>query len=139
MGWIGKLFAKRADKHLADDIRNNLVLLFVDHAAQVAPNDESEYRDPRQFDFAVAAIVTGQLHFRFVRVRGEFSVYIAVPGVPRKWESLDSALTWLETKQGIRTPDFPICGHGAKLDWEAIDHFLAGNWDLIQAAANLSP
>jgi hypothetical protein len=104
----------------------------------VVPNDESEYRDPRPFDYAVATAVTTHLHFRFIRVRGDFSIYIALPRPPRKWESLDSALTWLETKQGVRAPNLAISGHGGELDWEAIDQFLDGNWDLIQAA-ELSP
>jgi hypothetical protein len=72
----------------AADVRNNLVRLFVGHAAQVVPNEECEYRDPRSSDYAVATVVTTDLLFRFVRVRGEFAIDIALPGVPRKWESL---------------------------------------------------
>ena len=135
--WLGKLLARRADKQLAKDVRNNLIDLFSEHAAKVVPNDEFVY--PRNFDHAVATVVTTDIHLRFVRARGEFSIDLALPDAPHKWESLDSALGWLEIQRGIRpTPDYPSWAYGfnwSELNWYAIDHFLSGNWDLLKEAA----
>jgi hypothetical protein len=138
--WLDNLLARRADKRLAQDIRNNLVLLFKDHAAQIAPNDNGEYREGRSFDYAVATIVTEDIHLRFFRVRGEFSADIALPCLPHKWEPLDSTLTWLGMQQGVKlTQDLPNWTYGfdwTSLDWRAIDQFLAAHWDHLKAAAS---
>ena len=101
--WLDKISARNADKRLAEDVRTGLVLLFSERSAQVVANDESEYRESRSFDYAV---VTVDMHLRFVRVRGDFSIYIALPGAGTRWESLDSILTSEEIQRGIRpTPD----------------------------------
>jgi len=139
--WLDNLLARRADERLADDIRNNLVLLFKDHAAQIVANDKGEYRDDRSFDYAVATVVTEDIHLRFFRVRGEFSVDIALPCLRHKWESLDSALTWLDMQQGNVKPtqDLPNWTYGfnwSDVDWAAIDRFLASHWDHLKVAAS---
>ena len=138
--WLDTLLARRADRRLAQDIRNNLDLLFKDHGAQVVPNDTSEYRDARSFDYAVATIVTEDIHLRFFRVRGEFSADLALPLLPHKWEPLDSALTWLKMRQGVNLKqDLPNWSYGfdwSSLDWRAIDRFLADHWDDLKAAAS---
>lgn len=135
--------ARRADKKLGEDVHNNLVRLFTDHSAQVVQNDESEYREPRSFDYAVATVATPDLDLRFVRVRGQFSVDISVPSPHRKWDALDSALLWLDTQQGIQTrSDIPNWGYGFDwdgLDWSSIDRFLVENWERLKAAASARP
>jgi len=135
--------ARRADKKLGEDVRNNLLRLFTEHCAQVVQNDESEYREPRSFDYAVATVATQDLDLRFVRVRGQFSVDISVPSPHRKWDALDSALLWLDTQRGIQTTsDIPNWGYGfdwGTLDWWSIDQFLVGNWDRLKAAASIPP
>jgi len=138
--WLDNLLARHADKRLAQDIRKHLVLLFNDHAAQIFPNDQGEYRDRRTFDYAVATIVTEDIHLRFFRVRGEFSADISSPCLPHKWESLDSTLTWLEMQQGVKlTQDLPNWTYGfdwSSLDWRAIDQFLAAHWEHLKAATS---
>jgi len=137
------LFARRADKKLGEDVPNRLVRLFAEHSAQVVPNEESEYREPRSFDFAVATIATPDLDLRFVRMRGEFSVDISVPNPHRKWDALDSALLWLDMQRGLRTTsDIPNWGYGLEwdsLDWWSIDRFLVENWDRLKEAASARP
>ena len=136
-------FARRTDKKFAQDIRNNLWRLFAEHSAQVVRNEESEYREPRSFDYAVATVATPDLHLRFVRVRGQFEIHIATPSPHRRWDSLDSALLWLDMQQDAQTrSEVPNWGYGFdwhSLDWHSIDHFLIQNWDRLKAAASASP
>jgi hypothetical protein len=135
--------ARRDDKKLGEDLRNNLVRLFAEHSAQVVQNEESEYREPRSFDCAVATVTTPDLHLRFVRVRGQFSIDISTASPHRRWDSLDSALLWLDMQQGIQArSDIPDWGYGFdwnSLDWDLIDHFLVDNWDRLKAAASARP
>jgi hypothetical protein len=135
--------ARLADKKLGEEIRRNLVRLFADHSAQVVQNEESEYREPRSFDYAVATVATPELDLRFVRVRGQFDIDISVPGPPRKWDALDSALLWLDMQRGVQTKsDIPSWGYEfewASLDWWSIDQFLIKNWDRLKAAASARP
>jgi hypothetical protein len=135
--------ARRADKKLGEDVRNNLVRLFIDHSARVVRNDESEYREPRSFDYAVATVATPDLDLRFVRVRGQFSVHISAPNPYRRWDSLDSALLWLDMQQGNQSrSDIPNWGYGfdwGSLDWWSIDRFLAENWERLKAASSARP
>jgi hypothetical protein len=129
---MGSFLDRRDDKRLAKDIRNNLVLLFAQHSAQLVPNEKSDYRGRRAFDHAIATVSTPDLRLRFTRVRGEVSIYISLTE-PRKWESLDSALLWLELQTGAQSKTYVP---GSDYDWEAIDHFLVDNWDRIKAAAS---
>jgi hypothetical protein len=135
--------ARRDDKKLGEELCNNLVRLFTEHSAQVVQNDESEYREPRSFDYAVATVATPDLDLRFVRVRGEFSVDISLPSPNRRWDSVDSAFLWLDMQQGVQTKsDFPNWGYGFdwdSLDWSSIDNFLVENWERLKAAANARP
>ncbi|HXP84397.1 MAG TPA: hypothetical protein VN841_06735 [Bryobacteraceae bacterium] len=135
--------ARRADKKLGEDVRNNLVRLFTEHSARVVQNDESEYREPRSFDHAVATVSTPDLDLRFVRVRGQFEVDISAPSPYRKWDALDSALLWLDIQRGVQTSsDIPNWGYGldwTSLDWWSIDRFLIENWDRLKAAASTRP
>ena len=78
------VLARRADKKMGEDIRHHLMRLFAEHSAPLVPNDESEYRESRSFDYAVATVATPDLELRFVRVRGELSVDISLPGPHRK-------------------------------------------------------
>jgi len=134
---------RRDDKKLGEDIRNNLVRLFSERSAQVVQNDESEYREPRSFDYAVATVATPDLDLRFVRVRGQFSVDISVSRPRRKWDALDSALLWLDMQRGVQTTsNIPNWGYGLdwdSLDWRSIDQFLIENWDRLKAAASARP
>ncbi len=115
-------------------------LLFTEHSAAVVRNDQSEYSDPRSFDYAVATVATPDLHLRFVRVRGEFSIDVAVPGERGKWEPLDSALNWLDMKRGDSVksplPNWSYETDWNSLDWAAVDRFLDANWQRVKAAAN---
>jgi hypothetical protein len=115
--------ARRADKKLGEDVRNNLMRLFTEHAAQVVENDESEYREPRSFDYAVATVATSDLDLRFVRVRGQFDVEISPPAPHLKWDALDSALLWLDMQRGAQTrSDIPNWGYGS--DWATLDWWI---------------
>ena len=135
---IGKYLARRDDKKFGEHLQKNLVRLFAEQSAMVVRNDESEYRNPRSFDWAVATVATPELYFRFVRVRGQFEVNIAAPNRRPKWESLDTALLWLDIQQGIRRkPDLPNWDYGlywGNVDWSAIDRFLVENWDRLKTA-----
>jgi hypothetical protein len=137
---VGKLFARIADGKLGRDIQNNLPRLFNVHSARLVRNDESEYSDPRSFDYAIATVATPDLQLRFVRVRGEFSVDVALPGEPRKWESLDSTLTWLDIRRGTSVkaalPNWDYGFDWRSLDWASVDGFLVENWEHMKAAAN---
>ena len=137
---VGQLFARIADAKLGKDLQNNLSRLFIERSARLVRNDESDYSEPRSFDYAVATVAAPDLHLRFVRVRGEFSIDIAVPGEPRKWDALDSALTWLDMPHGTsEKADLPNWSYGLDwrtLDWPSVDGFLADNWDRIKAAAS---
>jgi hypothetical protein len=136
---IGRYFSRRDDRKFGKDLRRNLVRVFSEHSAQVVSNDDSEYRGKRSFDYAVATVSTPDLDLRFVRVRGQFEVGISIPNV-RRWDSLDSALLWLDMQRGIRSKtDLPSWGYGLdwqNLDWESIDRFLVENWDRLKAAAS---
>jgi len=130
---------RRADKKLGEDVRNNLVRLFTQHSARVVQNDKSEYRESRSFDYAVATVSTSDLNLRFVRVRGEFAVDISIPNSHPTWDSLDSALLWLDMKRGFETKlEIPTSQYGldwASLDWLSIDQFLVEKWELLKSAA----
>ncbi len=140
---IADFLVRRDDKKFGDDLRNNLTRVFGGHSAQVVPNEESEYRESRSFDYAVATVATPDLLLRFVRVRGQFSIDISPPDPHRRWDSLDSALLWLDMQQGIQErSDIPGWGYGFdwnSLDWNSIDRFLVDNWDRFKAAASASP
>jgi hypothetical protein len=135
--------ARRADRKLGEDVCTHLVRLFAEHSGRLVENDESEYREPRSFDYAVATVSTSDLDLRFVRVRGEFEVEISLPAPCRKWDALDSALLWLDLQRGVQTrSDIPNWGYGfdwATLDWSSIDQFLTDNWDRLKAAASARP
>jgi len=140
---VAGFFARRDDKKFGEDIRNNLVRLFAVHSAQVVQNEESDYSEPRSFDYAVAIVATPDLDLRFVRVRGQFEVDISAPRPQRRWDSLDSALLWLDMQQGGQArSDIPNWGYGFdwnSLDWNSIDRFLDENWDRLKAAASARP
>jgi hypothetical protein len=91
----------------------------------------------------VATVATPDLDLRFVRVRGQFSVDISIPSPHGRWDSVDSALLWLDMQQGIQTKsDIPNWGYGfdwESLDWRSIDRFLGENWDRLKAAASARP
>lgn len=139
----GNFLARRDDKKLGEDVRNNLVRLFAEHSAQVVQNDESDYTEPRSFDYAVATVATPDLDLRFVRVRGQFEIDISIPGPHRKWDALDSALLWLDMQRGVEArSDIPTWGYGfewSSLDWWSIDQFLTENWERLKAAATARP
>jgi hypothetical protein len=127
--WLDDLMARHDDRRLAQDIRESFIHLFADRGARVVPNDKREYGKPRSFDEAVANVVTDELHFRFSRVRGEFGTAISLPGPPHKWESLSSALTWLEFQQAMKNSP------GWWGDLRATDRFIAAHWEQLKAAA----
>ena len=137
---VGQLFARIADGKLSKDLQNNLPRLFIERSARLVRNDEFDCSEPRSFDYAVATVAAPDLHLKFVRVRGEFSIDIAVPGEPRKWDALDSALTWLDMQHGTSgkasLPNWDYGSDWRTLDWASVDDFLAYNWDRIKAAAS---
>jgi len=135
--------ARRADKKLGEDLRGHLARLFAEHSAQVDENDELEYLEPkRSFDYAVATVTTPDLDLRFVRVRGQFDLWISTPGPHRRWDALDSALLWLDMQRGVETKsDIPGWGYvdWRAINWASIDEFLIENWGRLKAAANARP
>jgi hypothetical protein len=139
-GWLDRLLARRADKQFASEIRTNMVLLFAKHGAEVVANDESEQKQPRSFDYAVAKVAAPDLLLRFVRVRGQFEIEIGLPGLPTKWESMDSALCWLDLQEGNIKPTASDTNWGygfepTSLDWGAVDRFLDSYWERLKIAA----
>jgi hypothetical protein len=132
------MFARLADGKLGKEIEQNLPLLFIDRAARVAGNEDRDYAAPRAFDHAIATVCTPGLDLRFVRMRGELAIEIAVPGEPRTWQALDSALAWSDAQRGIHSQPVPNWGpslDGSGFDWPAIDRFFVDNWERMHAAA----
>jgi hypothetical protein len=136
------LFARQADKRMGEDVRANLLRLFNERSAQILENGALEYNAPRYFDYAVATVGTPDLDLRVIRVRGDFSIDISIPG-HRRWDALVSALLWLDMQSGVKTKsEIPNWTYGfdwASLDWWSIDQFLCENWDRLKAAAGARP
>ena len=136
---VGQLFARLADGKLGKEVENHLPRLFTEHSARLVRNDDREYSEPRSFDHAVATVATTDLELRFVRVRGELSIDIAIPGEHRKWQALDSALAWFDAQRGTKShPILPNWGYeidGSSFDWPCVDRFLADNWERMHVAA----
>jgi hypothetical protein len=139
---VGQLFARLADGKLGKEVEKHLPRLYTEHSARLVRNDDREYSEPRPFDRAVATVATADLELRFVRVRGELSIEIAVPGEHRKWQALDSALAWFDAQRGTKSnPILPNWGYeidGSSFDWPCIDRFLSDNWKRMNAAARES-
>ena len=84
--WLDGLLARVDNRRLADDVKQNVPVLFADNVGgRIVP---SETPLPRSFDFAVATVSTPDFLIRFTRVRGELDVRVASTRPPHKWEDL---------------------------------------------------
>ena len=83
-GWLDRRVARQNERRFADDIRSHLSFLFREHGAQVVPNQGTPF--PPSFDGAYVTVAVGTIQLRFVRGRGDFSVYLAPESAPQQWE-----------------------------------------------------
>lgn len=140
MNWLSKLLAQRGDRKFAQEALECLPTLVEKRAARIIPNGPNEYRANRHFDYAVACLETTDLRLQFIRVRGEFEIYISPAAPPHRWTSLHSALTWRdpqnsEAKPTIEIPDFSYGIDCYTMPWYTVDSFLDTRWQrLIEVA-----
>jgi hypothetical protein len=133
---VSPLVARLADRKFGKEIENRLRRLATERSARLVRNDDCEYAERRSFDYAVATVATPDMNLRFVRVRGELSIDIAIPEERSRWQSLDSALAWLDAQHGAASnPILPNWLDGGAVDWQVLDRFLADSWERIKAAA----
>ena len=96
--WLDELMARKADKRLADEVKQNVPFLFTEKKAQIVPSDDDKVQ--RAFDLAVATVATEDFFIRLVRVRGEFDVEVASSRLLHRWEDLSGALENAELRAG---------------------------------------
>ena len=103
-GWYDKRLARRNEQRFADDIRTYLPFLFSEHEAKIIPNEGVPF--PPSFDGAYVTIAVGNLHLRFIRGRGDFSVRVASAFSPNDWEDFrlvaDGISQWDTSHSGPR-------------------------------------
>ena len=83
-GWLDKRTARQNEQRFAEDIRTHLAFLFSEQGAKIIPNVGTPF--PPSFDGAYVTIAVGNLHLRFIRGRGDFSVRVASAFAPNDWE-----------------------------------------------------
>jgi hypothetical protein len=88
--WLDKRLARRNDKVLGQQIREDLEFLFTVYGAQLVPNAKET---PPYFDWAQATVVTSDLRFNFTRDRGTIFANVAPEDFPKDWQELSSVLT----------------------------------------------
>jgi hypothetical protein len=84
-GWLDRRIARQNEQRFAEDIRKHVAFLFVEHGAEIIPNEGTPFPPP--FDGAYVTVAVGNLRLRFVRGRGDFSVGVASAFAPQHWES----------------------------------------------------
>jgi len=83
-GWYDRRLARQGEQRFADDIHTYLGFLFSEQGAKIIPNVGTPF--PPSFDGAYVTIAVGNLHLRFIRGRGDFSVRVASAFAPNDWE-----------------------------------------------------
>lgn len=141
MNWLSKLYAQNEDRKFAREALQNLPALVAKHAARIIPTGPAEYRANRSFDYAVACLETTELRIQFIRVRGDFDIYLSPAAPPHSWTSLHSALTAFDLKNQTAKPAIEIPDFGYGIDWYtmpwyAVDSFLDTHWDRLIDAIN---
>lgn len=141
MNWPNKLIAQHYDRKFAREALENLPALVDKRAARIIPNAPTEYRADRSFDYAVACLETTDLRLQFIRVRGDFEIYLSPAAPPHSWTSLHSALTAHDLKNNtakptIEIPDFSYGIDWYTMPWYAADGFLDTHWDRLITAVN---
>lgn len=103
-GWLDKRMARQNEQRFAEDVRTHLAFLFSEHGAKVTPNEGVPF--PPSFGGAYVTVAVGNLHLRFVRGRGDFSVKVASAFEPNDWEDFqlvaDGIGQWDTSKPGPR-------------------------------------
>lgn len=82
--WLDRRLARESERHFAEDIRKHLAFLFAERGAEIIPNEGTPFPPP--MDGAYVTVAVGNLHLRFVRGRGDFSVGVASAFAPNQWE-----------------------------------------------------
>jgi hypothetical protein len=83
-GWLDKRGARQNEQRFAEDICTHLTFLFSEQGAKIIPNVGTPF--PPSFDGAYVTVAVGNLHLRFIRGRGDFSVRVASAFAPNDWE-----------------------------------------------------
>jgi hypothetical protein len=103
-GWLDRRVAGQNEQRFAEDIREYLSFLFTEHGAKVIPNEGRPF--PPSFDGAYVTVAIQNLHLRFARGRGEFSVAVASAFAPNHWEDFqlvaDGVSKWHVPEPGPR-------------------------------------
>ena len=141
MNWLSKLYAQYQDRKFASEALQSLPTLAEKRAARILPNGPADYRANRSFDYAVACLETTDLRLQFIRVRGDFDIYLSPAAPPYSWTSLHSALTAFDLKNQTAKPTIEIPDFGYGIDWYtmpwyAVDSFLDTHWDRLIVAIN---
>jgi hypothetical protein len=95
--WLDKRLARRHDRLLVEEIREDLEFLFNEFGAQVVPNEKET---PPYFDWAQATVVTDDLRFSFTRDRGMIFANVAPKRSPNDWQELSAVLTVITMTDG---------------------------------------
>jgi hypothetical protein len=72
------------------EIEHQLSFLFDEYKGEVIADRSLEH--PLPFDYAVVIVAFGDFLLRFIRGRGEFSVYVASTRAPDEWSDLYAVL-----------------------------------------------
>jgi hypothetical protein len=130
--WLDGFLWRRGDKRLANEVKQNLPLLFNEKKGQIVPNDD--YRVPRAFDLAVVTVCTQDFLIRFIRVRGEFNVQVASTKPPHRWEDLSAALENVELQEGA-TLNGVVATRSSRAysSFEDVEQLLRTRWPVLQS------
>jgi hypothetical protein len=129
--WFDPLLARMDDRHLAEEVKQNVPLLFADNVGgRMLP---SETQLPRSFDLAVATVSTPDFLIKFTRARGELNVRLASAKPPHKWEDLCDVLRNSASQESKSSSDLVTnassCAYYSLAD---IERLLMTYWPKIQ-------
>jgi hypothetical protein len=129
--WLDGLLRRIDDRRLAEDVKQNVPLLFDNKVGgRILP---SETRLPRSFDLAVATVSTGDFLIQFTRVRGELNVRLASAKPLHKWEDLCVVLSNSEFREGAARGGFVTnrssCAYDSLAD---VERLLIVHWATVQ-------
>jgi hypothetical protein len=103
-GWLDKRVARQYEQRFTEDIRRYLPSFFAEHGAEIIPNEGTPF--PPSFDGAYVTVAIGNSRLRFVRGRGDFSVFVASAFAPNSWEDFrlvaDGISEWDLSQPGPR-------------------------------------
>lgn len=129
--WLDRLLSRIGDKRLAEEVKQNVPLLFDEKVGgRILP---CETRLPRSFNLAVATISTPDFLIQFTRARGELSVRLASTKPPHTWEDLcvvlrNSEFQERKTSSGIVT-NRSYCAYYSLAD---VERLLMMHWPSVQ-------